>query len=128
VNDTSTFNLTKNRLAEAVKNYVPRVSAKWKKLLSLKEGIMELRRKRASYRSIAEILRNIDVPVSHVTVRQFCRHVSKSTRRGGHARKATGKPLSHEAHSHPQIRNTGSRAAPSRREPGGPRIADPNTI
>ena len=128
MNDTSTSNLTECRLAEAVKNYVPRVSAKWKKLLSLKEGIMELRRKRASYRTIAEILRNIDVPVSHVTVRQFCRHVTKSTRRRGQTRKATGKPLAHDAQSHPQIRETGNRAVRSRREPGGPRIADPNTI
>ena len=128
MNDTSTSNLVEHRWDEAVKNYVPRLLTKWKKLVSLQEGITELRRKRASYRTIAEILRNIDVPISHVTVRQFCRHVTKSTRRRGHARKATGKPLSHEAHSRPQIRNTGSRAAPSRREPGGPRIADPNTI
>jgi len=128
VNDTSASNLAEHRLAEAVKNYVPRVSAKWKKLLSLQEGIMELRRKRASYRTIAEILRNIDVPVSHVTVRQFCRHVSKSKRRRGQPRKATGKPMSHEAHSQSQIRNKRIRDVQSRREPGGPRIADPNTI
>lgn len=128
MNDDSASKTVEHRLAEAVKNYVPRMSAKWKKLLSLKEGIMELRRKRASYRTIAEILRNIDVPVSHVTVRQFCRHVSKSVRRRARFRKATGKPMSHEAHSQPQIRNTGNRAAQTCREPGGPRIADPNTI
>lgn len=128
MNDASPSDLVERRLAEAVKNYVPRVSAKWKKLLSLKEGILELRRKRASYRTIAEILRNIDVPVSHVTVRQFCLRVSKSKRRRGQPRKAAGKPMSHEAHSRPQIRNTGNRAVPASKERRGPRIADPNTI
>ena len=63
MNDTSASNLVEHRWDEAVKNYVPRVSAKWKKLLSLKEGIMELRRKRASYRTIADIFRN-DAPFS----------------------------------------------------------------
>jgi hypothetical protein len=128
MNDTSTSDLVEHRLAEAVKNYVPRVSAKWKKLLSLQEGILELQRKRASYRTIAEILRNIDVPVSHVTVRRFCLHVSKSKRRRKQARKPTGKPMSHEVQSQPQIRNKRNRAVQPSREPGGPRIADPNTI
>ena len=67
MNDTSTSNLVEHRWDEAVKNYVPRVSTKWKKLVSVQEGILELRRKHASYRTIAQILRNIDVPVSHVT-------------------------------------------------------------
>jgi transposase-like protein len=104
------------------------MSAKWKKLVSLQEGILELRRKHASYRTIAQILRNIDVQVSHVTVRKFCLRVSKSRRRRKQPRKATGKPMYHEAHSEPQIRNKRNRAVQTRREPGGPRIADPNTI
>ena len=128
MNDASASDLAEHRLGVAVKNYVPRVSAKWKQLLSLKEGITELRRKHASYRTIAEILRNIDVPVSHVTVRRFCRHVSKSTRRRVQPRKATIKPMSHEAHSQPQIRNTGNSALQPSREPHEPRVADPNTI
>ena len=128
MNDTSASDLVEHQLGEAVKNYVPRVSAKWEKLLSLKEGITELRRKRASYRTIAEILRNIDVLVSHVTVRRFCLQVSKSKRPCKQSREATGKPMYHEAHSQPQIRNKRNRAVHTRGEPGGPRIADPNTI
>jgi hypothetical protein len=128
VNDNSTSNLVETRWDEAVKNYVPRMSAKWKKLVSLQEGILELRRKHASYRTIAQILRNIDVQVSHVTVRKFCLRVSKSKRRCKQPRKATGKPMYHEAHSQPQIRNKRNREVQTRREPGGPRIADPNTI
>ena len=128
MNDTSPTNSAEHRLAEAVNNYVPRMSAKWEKLLSLKEGICELRRKRASYRTIAEILRNIDVPVSHVTVGRFCRHVTKAMPRRTQPRKATVKPMSHEVHSQPQTRNTGNRAAQPSREPRGPRVADPNTI
>ena len=128
MNDNSTSNLVETRWNEAVKNYVPRVSTKWKKLVSIQEGILELRRKRASYRTIAQILRNIDVQVSHVTVRKFCLRVSKSKRRCKQPRKATGKPMYHEAHSQPQIRNKRSRVVQTSREPGGPRIADPNTI
>ena len=126
--EASAPHLVEHRFAEAVKNYVPRVSAKWNKLLSLKEGISELRRKRASYRTIAEILRSIDVPVSHVTVRRFCRHVSKSGPQRGQPRKTTGKSRSHEAHSQPQIGNIRDRAVQPSREPGGPHVADPNTI
>jgi hypothetical protein len=128
MNDASASDLAEHRFAEAVKNYVPKVSAKWKKLLSLKEGITELRRKRASYRTIAEILRNMDVPVSHVTVGRFCRHVSKSMPRRVQPRKATVKPMSHKAHSQPQIHNTGNRAVQPSNEPRGARVADPNTI
>ena len=128
MNDASASDLAEHRLGVAVKNYVPRVSAKWKQLLSLKEGITELRRKHASYRTIAEILRNIDVPVSHVTVRRFCRHVSKSMPRRVQPRKTTVKPMSHEAPSQPQIRNAGNRAVQPSRESRGPRVADPNTI
>ncbi len=128
MNDNSTSNLVETRWNEAVKNYVPRVSTKWKKLVSIQEGILELQRKHASYRTIAQILRNIDVQVSHVTVRRFCIQVSKSKRRGKQPRKATGKLMYHEAHSQPQIRKKRTRAVQIRREPGGPRIADPNTI
>ena len=128
MNDPPSSDLVEHRLAEAVKNYVPKVSAKWKKLLSLKEGITELRRKHASYRTIAEILRDIDVPVSHVTVRRFCRHVSKSKPRRGQSRKAAGKPISHQAHSQPLTHNASNRAVQPSRAPRGPRIADPNTI
>ena len=123
MNDNSTSNLVETRWDEAVKNYVPRMSTKWKKLVSVQEGIWELRRKRASYRTIAQILRDIDVQVSHVTVRKFCLQVSKSKRRCKQPRKAAGKPMYHEAHSQPQLRNKRNR-----REPGGPRIADPKTI
>jgi len=102
------------------------MSAKWKKLVSLQEGILELRRKHASHRTIAQILGNIDVQVSHVTVRKFCLRVSKSKRGRKQPRKATGNQMYHESHSQPQIRQTRNKR--NRREPGGPRIADPNTI
>jgi hypothetical protein len=49
MNGTSTSDLVEHRLAEAVKNYVARVSVKCKKLFSRQEGILELRRKPASY-------------------------------------------------------------------------------
>jgi hypothetical protein len=43
MNDTSTSNLVEHRWNEAVKNYVPRVLAKWKRLGCLQEGIREVR-------------------------------------------------------------------------------------
>ena len=46
----------------------PTVPRKWQKLLTLKPGIAELRRRGASYQAITEILRAADVPVSRTTV------------------------------------------------------------
>jgi hypothetical protein len=46
MNDTFTSDSVEHRWVEAVKNYVPRVLAKWKELGCLQEGIRELRRKR----------------------------------------------------------------------------------
>jgi len=41
--------------ASAVRNYVPKVAGKLPLLMPFKEGIAELRRKRASYETIASI-------------------------------------------------------------------------
>ena len=41
MNDTSTSNRVERRWDEVVKDYVPRVLIKWKKLVSLQEGIRD---------------------------------------------------------------------------------------
>ena len=123
MNDASASDLAERRLAEAVKNYVPRVSTKWNKLVSLKEGIAELRHKRASYRTIAEILRNIDVPVSHMTVRRFCHAVLKmepTAQRKHHTPRLSG--ALPKSHTQPDETTTTKLAT------RGPRVADPNNI
>ena len=73
--------LAQNQFATAVRNFTPKPSAKFQKLLPLKDGIAELRRKGAFYAIIADILRSTNVVVSHDTVARFCREVLELTPR-----------------------------------------------
>ena len=115
MNSPSVSELAKDKLAIAVRDFVPPVSPQYQKLLALQSGIAELRRKGASYRTIVEILRNIDVPVSHSTLARFCHDVLPPLP----ARK------DFRSQSVPQLSPSPAKRKP---EPGGPRIADPNTI
>ena len=81
--------LAQNQFATAVRNFTPKLSAKFQKLLPFKDGIAELRRKGASYETITDILRNINVAVSHDTVARFCREVLDVTPRTRRPRKAS---------------------------------------
>jgi hypothetical protein len=49
MNEPSASDQTNHRFAEAVQTYAAIVPRKWQKLLTLKPGIAELRRKAASY-------------------------------------------------------------------------------
>ena len=99
--------LAQSQFATAVRNFTPKLSAKFQTLLPFKNGIAELRRKGASYETIADIiLRDTNVVVSHDTVMRFCREVLDLTpaqrkRRKTSARRATQKPR-----SRPQTLNT----------------------
>jgi len=122
MNDASSAELVQNRFATAVRNFTPKPSAKFQKLLPFKDGIAELRRKGASYETIADILRNTNVAVSHDTVTRFCREVLELTpaqrrRRQTSSRRATPKP-----HSRPPTLHAPDHTA------RGPHIADINTI
>ena len=64
-----------SKLACAARDYSPKASSRFGKLLPFKESIAELRHKHASYRTIAGILREIGVTVSHNSVARFCREV-----------------------------------------------------
>ena len=134
MNDASgAAELAQNQFATAVRNFTPKLSAKFQKLLPFKDGIAELRRKGASYETIADILRNTNVTVSHDTVARFCRELLDLTpaqrrRRKTSARRATQKPR-----SPPQTLNIPNHAAQAPRvarqeNAGGPHIADINTI
>jgi hypothetical protein len=117
MNEPSASDQTNHRFAEAVRAYVPIVPRKWQKLLTIKPGITELRRRGASYQAITEILRAADVPVSRTTVARFCRDVLLPS----HPRKQR-RPASRNSPSQPQ------RSSVPPVNGGGPRIADPNTI
>src|ERR1017187_7250199 len=117
MNEPSASDQTNHRFVEAVRAHAPIVPRKWQKLLTLKPGIAELRRRGASYQAITEILRAADVPVSRTTVARFCRDVLRPSRPGKQPRTASrNSPSQPQRSSVPPV-NT-----------GGPRIANPRTI
>jgi len=83
----------KTRLQEAVRNYAQPASNKYRALEQVKESIVELRSKKASYKTITALLRDTaGIDVSHQTVARYCREVleTKQTRR--FTKKSSGSP------------------------------------
>ena len=71
----------KARLTEAVKNYTPPESEKYQALNEVKESIIELRKRKASYQTIRALLHeNAGIEVSHQTIARYCREVLDSAR------------------------------------------------
>ena len=71
----------KARLTEAVKKYAPPAPKKYRALEEVKECIVELRKKQASYKTIRAMLRdNAGVDVSHQTIARYCREVLDAAR------------------------------------------------
>ena len=69
----------KARLTEAVKNYTPPAPEKYRALNEVKESVMALRERKASYETIRVILHeNAGIEVSHQTVARYCREVLDS--------------------------------------------------
>jgi len=60
---------------KAVAEFVPRRPQKFQDLAPAKEVIVELRQKRASYRSIAELLTQHCLPVSKTAIAAYCHEV-----------------------------------------------------
>ena len=66
----------KARLAEAVKNYTPPAPEKYRALNEVRESIIALRERKASYETIRAILHeNAGIEVSHQTVARYCREM-----------------------------------------------------
>ena len=66
----------KARLTEAVKNYTPPPTKKYRTLEEVKESIIALRKKQASYQTIRAMLKdNAGIDVSHQTIARYCREV-----------------------------------------------------
>lgn len=71
----------KARLTEAVKNYAPPAPKKYRALEEVKECIVELRKKQASYQTIRAMLHdNAGIDVSHQTIARYCREVLDAAR------------------------------------------------
>jgi hypothetical protein len=60
---------------KAVDEFTPRRPQKFQDLLPAKDVIVELRQKRASYRSIADLLTQHCLPTSKTAIAQFCHQV-----------------------------------------------------
>ncbi len=136
MNTDSATDLVATRLAKAIRDYVPRHPTKFQKLLPVKDSIAELRSKGVSYAAIADILRNISVPVASDTVFRFCHEIlgEPMTRRRKRRRTLARAPTerAREKSRDHHARDTGNKPH-NQPVPGwggstGPHIADPNTI
>ncbi len=66
----------KARLAEAVKNYAPPAPEKYRALNEVKDSIIALRERKASYETIRVMLHeSAGIEVSHQTIARYCREV-----------------------------------------------------
>jgi hypothetical protein len=66
----------KARLTEAVNHYTPPAPEKYRALNEVKESIIALRERKASYETIRAMLHeNVGIEVSHQTVARYCREV-----------------------------------------------------
>jgi hydrogenase maturation factor len=71
----------KARLAEAVNHYTPPAPEKYRALNEVKDSIIALRERQASYETIRAMLHeNAGIEVSHQTVARYCREVLDSAR------------------------------------------------
>ena len=135
MNTDSASELAAHRLATAIREYTPKHPRKFQKLLPMKDGIAELRSKGASYATVADILRNINVPVVADTVFRFCHEVlGEPMIRRRKRRKAQVRVPSQRAHKSHEIHTTNGNVkadtlpVPSWKGRSGPRIPDINTI
>lgn len=112
----------KTQFDTAVRNFTPSLPRKFQMLLPFKDGIAELRRKGASYETIADILREINVTVSFDTVTRFCREVLELAPAGRKRRK----PGAGSSAQHPRSRQKPANAGDHAKSAG--RVADPNNI
>ena len=64
-----------NTVRQAVAEFTPRRPQKFQDLIPAKDVIVELRQKRASYRSIADLLTQHCLPTSKTAIATFCHQV-----------------------------------------------------
>ena len=115
----------KARLTEAVNHYTPPAPEKYRALNEVKESIIALRERKASYETIRAMLHeNAGIEVSHQTVARYCREVLDSAK--------PKKP--HRSKTQPAEPSTGAQTETQSRPPSGqprsrsPRIADSKNL
>ena len=82
MNTTTVSAEAKGRLAEAVNHYTPPAPEKYRALNEVKDSIIALRDRKASYETIRVMLHeNAGIEVSHQTVAGYCREVLKPSQR-----------------------------------------------
>src|SRR5438552_1576063 len=90
---------------QAVAEFTPRSPARFQDLAPAREVIVELRRKHASYREIAELLTQHGLPTSRTTVTAFCHEilgdVNRPKRRAIRKRPPTSAPGNLEGQAPP---------------------------
>jgi hypothetical protein len=106
-------------------------------LLPFKEGIVRLREKGASSRTIADLLTQLGVSVSHNTIARFCRELVAPVD-SGENRRALSKPhrpgtTSPQPSTVAELLNRRHENGKAPETPGssrgrGPRIADPRNV
>lgn len=132
MNDRDTALTGQKSFDAAVRNYERRTAGKIRALMPYKKGIAELREKQASFKTIASLLKQSGVDVSHDTVARFCRRVLAHPPRQKSAPRisppgGTGKPGIADLLK--SQRDTTAFQIPTmatRRK--GPRIADPKNV
>jgi hypothetical protein len=75
-----------NKIRKAVEEFTPRRPQKFQELFAAKDVIVELRQKRASYRSIADLLTRHCLPTCKTSVALFCHKIL------GEATRTRGRP------------------------------------
>ncbi|HEX3988688.1 MAG TPA: hypothetical protein VHZ30_04595 [Verrucomicrobiae bacterium] len=115
----------KARLTEAVKNYAPPAPEKYRALNEVKESIIALRERKASYETIRVMLHeNAGIEVSHQTVARYCREVLDAGKAKKPRHPKTPAP-EQPASAQGELQ---SRSFIGSRRPRGPHIADSKNL
>jgi hypothetical protein len=111
----------KARFAEAVKNYTPPAPEKYRALNEVKDSIIALRERKASYETIRVMLHeNAGIEVSHQTVARYCREVLDAAK-AKKPRHPKTPPTEPPASAQPEL---AARPPFSQPQSRGPRIAN----
>ncbi len=117
-----------------VKSFESKVPLRFQTLHPFKDGIADLRSKRASFRTIADLLNQLGVEVSHNTVARFCTEILVGTAPQWHSHPRPRTP----PRARPDVRGASKQQhekqimppspIPSANQRRGPRIADPKNV
>lgn len=111
-----------------VKSFESKVPQRFQTLHPFKEGIADLRSKRASFRTIADLLNQLGIEVSHNTVARFCAEILASPRRPSRPRPVNPPDVRVASKQQHEKQIMPPSPIPSANQRRGPRIADPKNV